>query len=246
MRLSTILIACLCLSGSADAQRWIVSQGLATAPVIGLLDLPDVTDNFSDDACQSTEAVGKPLFGTPSSAGPAIGIVYKRNHPEFGCTLILKRAGGSLEEELPTDESGYEIPAAVVYERQGRWFRIAMAQGSAWIERENDNQFEPYPILLSERMAYLRDDWDGQLRPGAGVQFKPAPLPIEWKEHVATQIGIEVLGLTRVGREDWIRVRFAIDRCGDSTTATLKPVEGWVPAYRPDGKTTAWFYARGC
>jgi hypothetical protein len=54
-----------------------------------------------------------------------MGVVYTRNHPEHGCGLLFRRAETSTEEELPAEEIGYEIAAAVVYERRGQWFRIA-------------------------------------------------------------------------------------------------------------------------
>ena len=245
MRASAILIAFLGLSASVGAQRWFVLQDQARTRVIGLLALPDVTRNFSDDECRSTEAMSAQLYSAPSK-GVALGAVYKRNHPEYGCGLLFKRAGMSTEEYLPSEESGYEIAAAVVYERRGPWFRIAIPQGSAWIEGTNENDFLSYPLLLSKRMAFLRNDWDGQLRQSPGFGFPTAPIPPEWTQHIPRQIGIDVLGLTRVNNDDWIHVRFATERCGDSTVTMLKQVEGWLPAYRLSGTTTAWFYSRGC
>jgi hypothetical protein len=246
MRSAAILMVLLGLSGGATAQHWFVSQNLAKARVIGLLDLPDVTGNFSDDECRSTESSGIRLYGAPSTSGAPLGIVYKRNHPEYGCGLRFKRAGTSTDEELPSEESDYEIAAAVVFERRARWFRIAAPSGSGWIERTNDNDFLAYPRLLSQRLAYLRNDWDAQLRQGAGVGFPTVPLSPEWKQQIPDQIGIEVAGLTRVGSEDWIHVQFVRERCGDTTVNKLEPVQGWLPAYRADGSTTAWFYSRGC
>jgi hypothetical protein len=108
-------------------------------------------------------------------------------------------------------------------------------QGSAWLERANANDFLSYPLLLSQHLAYLRSDWDGLLRQTAGFAFPPAPLPIEWKDQVPRQIGIEVLGMTRVGSDDWIHVRFSTERCGDTTVKMLRRVQGWLPAHRPDG-----------
>ena len=138
------------------------------------------------------------------------------------------------------------MAAAVVYEHRGRWFRIAVPQGSGWIERADADDFLSYPLLLSKRMAYLRNDWDGQLRQTAGFEFPTAPLPLEWKAHVPRWIGIDVLGTTRVGNDDWIHVRFATARCGDDTVRALTPLQGWLPAHRSDGTTIGWFHSRGC
>ena len=231
--------------GSVSAQRWFVSQHQPNERVLGLLDLPDVTKNYADDACDS-KTISVQLYSQPSTAGPAIGVIYMRKHPEYGCGLLFNRAQTSSEEELPTEESGYEIAAAVVHERRGRWFRVAVPQGSAWIERANADDFLPYPQLLARRLAYLRNDWDGQLRQTAGFGSSTEPLPLEWKEHVPKQIGIDVLGMTRIDNDDWIHVRFANERCGDDTLRILKPVQGWLPVYRSNGTPAAWFYSRGC
>jgi hypothetical protein len=246
MRSPAILIAFLCLSGGVSAQRYFVSQNQGTTRVIGLLDLPDVTRNFSDDECRSTESVGVQLYSTTSNVGAAVGTVYKRNHPEYGCNLLFKRAGTATEEELPSEERGYEIAAAVVYERRGPWFRLAIPRGSAWIERANADDFLPYPQLLTRRMAFLRNDWDSQLRRSADFGSATEPLPLQWKERVPREIGIEVLRITRVGNDDWIHVRFVTERCGDDTLKGLKPMQGWLPAYRADGTPAAWVYSRGC
>jgi hypothetical protein len=147
---------------------------------------------FSDDACQSTESVGVPLYSTPSTTGAAIGAVYKRNHPEYGCGLLFKRAETSFEEELPSDESGYEISAAVVYERRGRWFASLFTAPPGLNMRTQ--RFPRVSILLSGRMAYLRNDWDGQLRenPAWGSRLRLCQL----NGHIPKRIGIDVLGMT--------------------------------------------------
>jgi hypothetical protein len=152
----------------------------------------------------------------------------------------------NVEEELPSEESGYEIPAIVVYERRGRWFRIAIPNRSAWIAHSEAADFLPYPQLLTENLSYLMGDWDGQLRPAPSVTAAIQPLPAEWKGRIGGQIGIDVLAVTRVGNDDWIHVRFATGRCGDDTVSKLKPVQGWLPAHRSDGRPVAWFYSRGC
>jgi hypothetical protein len=239
------MAACLVLVGissSVSAQHWFVSQDRAKERVVGLLDLGDVTGNYEDDRCE--KKAGVRLFGKPSTLGAAIGTIYMRMHPEFGCGLLFNRAQTTSEEELPSEESGYEMAAAVVYERRGLWFRVATPQGSAWIERSDDSEFHPYPQILVERMAYLRANWDGQLRQSAGFETGNALLSAEWKARIPRQIAIEVIGLRQAGGMDWIHVRLMDERCGDD--ARLKPVEGWVPAYRSDGTPSAWFYSRGC
>jgi hypothetical protein len=212
--------------------------------VIGLLDLPDVTENYASGACASAQSVE--LRQGPSAAASVAGAIYMRSDPEHGCALFFRRARTAVDEQLPSEESGYEVIAAVVYERRGRWFRIAIPQGSAWIERAGADEFLPYPRLLRERLSYLRRDWDGQLRRSPGGGGRIEPLPVEWRNQISRQIGVEVIGTTRIGNEDWIRVRFDLERCGSESVSRLPPVEGWVPAYRSNGTPVVWFYSRGC
>ena len=238
------IIVFVCVWTSASAQRRFVSEHRPTERVIGLLDLPDITGNYQDAACASQAAIQ--VYEKPSAAAGMTGAIALRMHPEYGCTILFRRTATSSEQELPSEESDYEIAAAVVYERRGSWFRIAVPQGSAWIERANIDDFLPYPQLLTRKLAYLRDDWDGQLRRTAGVNSPAEPLPVEWRARVSRQIGVEVLGTRRVGNDDWIRVRFDLERCGDERVSALPPVQGWLPAYRSNGTPAAWFHSRGC
>jgi hypothetical protein len=72
-------------------------------------------------------------------------------------------------------------------------------------------------------------------------------VPAQWNEVLGDQIQIEVLGTTQQGDQTWLHVRLVTDLlCGNEKVSLFPPAEGWVPAYRPDGTTTAWFYSRGC
>ena len=42
-----------------------------------------------------------------------------------------------------------------------------------------------------------------------------------------------------------MHVRLETESCGVEL-AGVKPIEGWILAYRGSGETSAWFYARGC
>ena len=80
----------------------------------------------------------------------------------------MRRAQDNSEEQLPADESGYETPAAVVYQRSGPWFRIALQQGSAWITRDTSNGFLSYPELIegTPDLSEKRVGWEAVGRPG--------------------------------------------------------------------------------
>jgi hypothetical protein len=108
-----------------------------------------------------------------------------RQHAELSCTLLVRQHGSALEHAMPTEESQYEIPAPIVYERRGQWSRVALPTGSAWIGRAADDAFLPYPPLLKERMAYLRSGWDGMLRSAPGFAVATRVLPAEWRNQIA-------------------------------------------------------------
>ena len=161
------------LSGGAVSQpatpdwRQAVSQNLTIERVVGLLNLPEVVG----DGCGPDAAGSVALYGAQSTAAAPIGSIRLRvteREPGGGscgtATVIVQRAD-SAEEQLPTDESGYEVQAALVYQRSGLWFRVALQRGSAWVKRDRADDFLAYPKLLSERLAYVRAGWDGRLRP---------------------------------------------------------------------------------
>src|SRR5699024_611366 len=121
MKLYVAILAVLCTYDTASAQRWFVTQGQPAERVIGLLDLPDVTADYADKGCEylsKQASASARLYSKPSKAAPMIGVVSMRQHPEYGCTLLFTRAGLSREEELPSQESDYEMPAAVVHVRR--------------------------------------------------------------------------------------------------------------------------------
>jgi hypothetical protein len=232
----------LIFSANVDAQRWVVSQDLLRERVIGLLDLPEIVGRHED--CPSASKP-TPRFSTPSTGQRPVGQAYLRRFADRSCGLFFKRRTGP-DEELPYEESGYEVRAAVVHQRRGNWFRIAIPNGSAWIERSDTSDFLPYPELLTERLAYLKGSWEGELRDAAGARVVRR-VPAQWNEVLGDQIQIEVLGTTQQGDQTWLHVRLVTDLlCGNEKVSLFPPAEGWVPAYRPDGTTTAWFYSRGC
>jgi hypothetical protein len=236
---SVLLILCL-QSSTAGVQNWnwAISEGLTKERVIGLLDLPEVVG----PECAPSQRARADLYDGPSNAKPATRSIEPPR--DENCEILVRRMRNNSEERLPTDESGYETPAAIVYQRSGRWFRIALQQGSAWLTRETPNGFLPYPELLKERLAYLRKGWDGRLwdTPGASAS---KPLPSKWKSHATENIPLKFLGARRLSGGLWIHVRLETESCGESLEG-VKPAEGWLPAYRSSGLTSAWFYSRGC
>ena len=234
---SALLVLCG-QDGNAVVQNWnwAISEGLTKERVIGLLNLPEIIL----PECAPSEPMRANLYDGPSKQRAATRSIAR----DENCRILVRRAQDNSEEQLPAEESGYETLAAIVYQRSGLWFRIALQQGSAWITRDTSNGFLPYPELLKERLAYLRKGWDGRLwdTPGASAT---KPLPSNWKSHAAENIPLQFLGARRLSGGLWIHVRLETESCGESLEG-VKPAEGWLPAYRSSGQASAWFYSRGC
>jgi hypothetical protein len=242
--MSVILICLLSvLLAGAQGPNWgqAIYDNLLHERVAGLLTLPEIVGNGCDPS-QSVATIS--IYASPSTEGrPPIGSLERSRDP--GCQLLVKHVGQDVRLALPTAESSYEIPAAVVYERRGRWFRIALQRGSAWIDRRDPGDFRPYPALLKKKLAYLQPKWDGTLRQAPNLSATLKRLSPGWKEHFAEPVPIELLAIRRVSGETWLHVRLRVESCGEVLKG-VKPVEGWVPAHRSSGRPNAWFFSRGC
>lgn len=227
--------------------QWAVSGNLLQERLVGLLMLPEVIGQ----GCGAIDQKSVDLYRTPSTATPPFGsitLVVTDRQPNESCgsaQVTVRRAERGADEELPTDEIEYEVPAAIVYQRSGSWFRVALQRGSAWVKRENPKDFRSYPeMMMTGHLDYLKKGWDGTLwrTPGAGAATR---VPAGWRAHLADNIPIDVLGVRRVRNQVWIHVRLNTESCGQ-TLSGVRSATGWLPAFRPSGATSAWFYSRGC
>ena len=228
---------------SVDTQAQTNWEYLEQSPerVIGLLNLPDIVG----DGCGALQKrATAQVFSSPSESATAVGIIYIRDEGNAGCWVMVERTG-SAKENFPTLESGYEIAAAIVYERRGRWFRIALTGGSAWISRNDPKDFLPYPEILHERLAYVQQGWDGALRQTPGLSGKLTPLPVGWSAQLDQTIGITYLGSRSIGKELWIHVQLMTEQCS-RTVEGVAVITGWIAAYRSNRSPSAWFSSRGC
>ena len=151
-----------------------------------------------------------------------------------------------VKEELPTLESGYEIPAAIVYEKRGAWFRIRLKAGSAWIRHTAQEDFLSYPEVLEDQLPAILQGWNGTLRAAPGFTGAVTALPDGWKDLLDRTLSAQYLEAQRVGNDIWIHVRLAAKASCDQIYEGVTDVEGWIPAYRPNGAPTMWFSSRGC
>lgn len=238
-----LLFVFIICAGAHAQSNW---EYLSETPerLIGLLDLPDIVAGGCGPAPKRATAR---VFSGPSQNGPSAGTIYWREEEDAACGLMIERAGGS-KEPVPTLESGYEIPAAIVYERRGSWFRIRLTTGSAWIRHNDAKDFLPYPEVLREN-AYTMQTWDGTLRTTPGSSGAVTPLPSGWKAILDRQLNIQYLGSRRVGNDLWLNIRLAATPvnggCGQ-TYDGVTDVAGWIPAYHPDRTPLVWFSSRGC
>lgn len=249
LRSGAAILAIFFTSGvvaAAQDWRWAVSSKLIQERIVGLLNLPEIVG----ETCGPAEPKSAGLYDAPTTSAPPIASIHysvmNRLPDGSNCDsakLVVRRVDARFDEDLPTEETGYEIAAAVVYERSGRWFRIALQRGSAWILRQNQDAFEAYPELLMNKLAYIDTGWDGRVwqtpeistgRPAAG-----------WTPYLAQGIPVQVLATRRLNDNVWIHVRLETNVCGE-TLAGVTSTTGWIPAYRPAGTPSVWFHSRGC
>ena len=223
-----------------------VSNDLIRERVVGLLDLPELVDQ----GCGPAVPRRMPFHDAPSSASAvrryAEYLVTGRasDGSQCGTARLVVRSDNGSDEELPAEESDYEILAAVVYERRGSWFRIALQQGSAWVERSDPSEFHSFPDMLQQRLSHIREGWDGSLWrvPGSGVA---SPVAAGWQKYLDGNVSVDVLEVRRIGNDDWLRVELRVETCGRELSG-VQSTTGWIPAYRATGGPTVWYSSRGC
>jgi len=227
-------------SGVQAQDNW---DNLTATPerLIGLLDLPDIVQGGCGSAPKRATARA---FSTPAQSGSTVGTIYWDQASDAFCGLMIEHAGG-VKERVPTLESGYEIPAAIVFERRDAWFRVRLAKGSVWIHHNDPTDFLPYPELVRPS-PHTMQTWDGTLRRTPGLSGQVIPLPSGWKVLLDRQLNIHYLGSQRVGKELWLHIRLAAKAGCDQIYEGVTDVEGWIPAYHTDRTTLVWFSSRGC
>ena len=153
------------------------AQSERRAGVVGLLTLPQL---FGDTLCQEPARGAVPLYAVPES-GAVVGWIRGDRHPGsdadcYRVVLNVHRADGSVRE-LPTDEYEEEEPeAAIVVEARGRWLKLRLSDGEAWVESSGNDQYLHLEQLLRRRPAHLTHAWDGTLAavPGGVTGRLPA------------------------------------------------------------------------
>ena len=216
---------------------------LAQERVIGLLALPEV---FGRGACDRFSPRPLELRATPQ--GPVVGTVLVvkpwTHHSNGGCEGLevgVRAPRAATVQQLPTMEYAYEEPGAVVLERRGKWFRVRLMVGSAWLEASAQDEFHSLEQLFEDSLTYLTEAWSGQVAASPGSAGRPAKLP-----RLAADQPVRVRRASREKEGLWFLVdimsQSACEGNGEPTVAD----QGWVPAYGKADAPTIWFYSRGC
>lgn len=212
--------------------------------VIGILPLPEV---FGKEPCDRFQGEEIPVFSSPVSAAPFARIFVARPWvfpPDGGgCegleVAVSYFAPGRGDQKLPSLEFAYENPGAIVVGRQGEWFEIRLAEGSAWVRIPDGNRFHPVQELLMGSLASLT---------GHAVLYEnPRDSKIVWSPGPEVgELPVEVLSYQTVAGRLWVQVSLlAVEPCSREDTH-LPQVTGWMPFHGSDGIPAIWFFPRGC
>jgi hypothetical protein len=125
--------------------------------VSGLLSLPEV---FGNGPCASFTPREIPLYAAPDGQKIVAAIRVDR-HWTFpgngGCGGLIVRVHHSdgRVSELPTEEYQYEAPAAIVLQQRGRWFRLRLTGGTAWVHASERDEFFALEDLVKGTLTTL-------------------------------------------------------------------------------------------
>jgi hypothetical protein len=212
--------------------------------IIGVLPLPEV---FGPGACTPYKPKEVLVYRKPDRIERGGRHIHPARMPApspgGGCEpvrALVSPAGSRKGIELPTVEVAYEQPAAIVLERRPRWYRIALAEGSGWINVEDTRRFVPLTRLLSNNMTYLRGGTSVPLAAQPGLPAAAGARPLDG------DIAARVLATRRLDGVLWLQVDTR-----DADVCKARPpvaISGWIPMLDPTrgDVPSVWFWSRGC
>ena len=221
----------------------VLSSSLALSAqdrVLGLLTLPEV---FGAEVCAHFKPEPVPLFQEPN--GARVGTIEVDQYWSFaahgGCEgLEVRVHKGSARSELPTREHGYEEPAAIVLAERGRWFKIRLADGVAWVNASPRDVFKPLNALFDQALTAITEHFTGRLRSAPGG----TAIGGRFTEYQS----VHVLEVRPAGAAQWLHVE-VLDYSPCTVPVGREPQvigRGWMPAHAENGEATVWFSSRGC
>jgi len=119
------------------------AQTQKRAGVIGLLTLPQL---FGSASCKEPPRRDVPLYAAPEVAD-IVGWIRADKDPSsdsdcYRVILNVHRRGDGSVRALPTEEYEEEEPgAAIVVEARGRWFKLRLTDGAAWLEASEPDEY---------------------------------------------------------------------------------------------------------
>lgn len=211
--------------------------------VVGLLSLPEV---FGAGACDKFAPGEIALHAAPESEA-VIGSIqvdrYWTFHAMGGCEGLIVNvhmSGTHSVSELPTREFAYAAPAAIVLQRRGRWFKVRLGDGAAWLQASQQDDYFPLEELFTDRLTYVTDASDGHLAASPGATREAGG------DSVASGRHVRVGEFHRAGDQLWVYVEVLSDSICESTGEPEVTARGWMPAHAASGEPTIWFSSRGC
>lgn len=188
------------------------------------------------------------LFGTVDPDGPPGAVAPERIRPvplhvEPGADRAFRLI--DARELLEWAEHDYEAPAAKAYGMRDDWVLVAITDGSGygWVPPGHTGRLHRLEALLTDGLAYLTTDWNGELRE---VPATDAPSVRFARSTPDADRSANVLEAVEHDGVLWLRVELL----GPGRCETVGPIPvdatGWIPALAGDGRPNAWFYSRGC
>lgn len=196
-------------------------------PMLGIIEMPRLFgENVYYQWLVNKEAIPFPVS------------VY--SEPSQNAALLVQLQQPNQIEAI---EYGYEVLGPVVYSKVDGWFQIRLQPKSShtygWVKTEDAGKFFAYESLLEERLTYFREDKALVLYQGPDGKLLEPPIKL------TSESMIDVLEHTKVNSRLWFKVRI-YDKSECEGEAVKALGDAWVPGYLPDGRTSIWFFTRGC
>src|SRR5262245_7988236 len=121
--IQTLIVGALLAATSRGSQEHVVSYGQTEERIVGLLEIQDIRGDLS---CNDVPAHTVGLYPEPSKLRPSSGTIEVRpsryaDSPHCYLSNVTMHPSGvnPSAQALPSGDIGYEMRAAVVYERKG-------------------------------------------------------------------------------------------------------------------------------
>jgi hypothetical protein len=220
-RPSICVVGIMLASVMASAQA---PNGGGPGPVLGIAEIPEMFFIDPDKGGYSPRA-SLTLYTRPDSESRAVALI---DWPQ------------SIDEA----EYAYEEAGALVYGRERGYYLIRTSRGVGWLSPDQAGSFHPLETLITRKLTYLTDAWDGFLSASPGSANRTRVMSRLPGGNEATDV--RVTGLRTVNRKLWLKIEvISHSICESDEPPTIKG-RGWIRAHDATGAPTVWFHSRGC